>query len=158
MSAQKTKSSINRFRSKHKKPQCFLTLKYLKTDIAWHIDHSLKVINNVAIAVQSSDPKTYVNNFSLLGKLFFMLGFFPRGKAKAPKHVLPPETILKEDLISQIELAKTNIGSITSLEKNAYFKHPLFGNVNTSRIHRFFNDSYKIIMLRLLKILWCGNF
>lgn len=123
--------------------------KISKSNIAWHIDHSLKVVNNVCIALQSSDPKTYINNFSLLGKVFFKLGFFPRGKAKAPKHVRPPEVILKDDLISQIELAKTNVKTIAGLDKNAYFKHPLFGNVNTPRIYRFLlmhtNHHVKII-------------
>ncbi len=119
------------------------------TDIAWHIDHSLKVINNVIIALQKSDPNSYKNNFSFLGKLFFKLGFFPRGKAKAPKHVKPPEVILKEDLISQIQLAKTNVETIVNLDKNAYFKHPLFGNINTTRVYRFLvlhtNHHLKII-------------
>ncbi|TXE15811.1 DinB family protein [Psychroserpens burtonensis] len=123
--------------------------KISKSNIAWHIDHSLKVINNVIITVQSSDPKTYTNNFSLIGKLFFALGFFPRGKAKAPKYVKPPETVLKEDLVSQIELAKTNVKTIAGLNKNAYFKHPLFGNINTPRIYRFLllhtNHHLKII-------------
>jgi hypothetical protein len=123
--------------------------KISKSDIAWHIDHSLKVVNNVSLALQSSDPKTYKNNFSFLGKLFFTLGFFPRGKAKAPKHVRPPEVISKEDLISQVELAKANIDTIATLEKNAYFKHPLFGNVNTPRIYKFLsmhtNHHVKII-------------
>jgi hypothetical protein len=123
--------------------------KISKSDIAWHIDHSLKVINNVSLALQSSDPNTYKNDFSFLGKVFFTLGFFPRGKAKAPKHVRPPEVISKEDLISQIELAKANIDTIATLEKNAYFKHPLFGNVNTPRIYKFLsmhtNHHVKII-------------
>lgn len=123
--------------------------KISKSDVAWHIDHSLKVINNVSAALQNSDPATYKNNFSFLGKTFFTLGFFPRGKAKAPKHVKPPEVILKEDLMSQMALAKTNIEAITSLDENAYFKHPLFGNVNTPRIYRFLmlhtNHHLKII-------------
>ncbi len=106
-------------------------------DVAWHIDHSLKVINNVIIALQSSDPELYKNNFSFLGRVFFMLGFFPRGKAKAPKHVKPPKVILKEDLISQIKQAKSHIKILASLDKNAYFKHPLFGNINTIRVSRF---------------------
>ncbi|WP_397364427.1 DUF1569 domain-containing protein [Olleya sp. R77988] len=118
-------------------------------NVAWHIDHSLKVINNVCIALQKSEPDTYKNNFSVLGKVFFTLGFFPRGKAKAPKHVKPPEVILKEDLILQLQQAKTNIKTITSLDKNAYFKHPLFGHVNKSRINRFLllhtNHHLKII-------------
>jgi len=118
-------------------------------DIAWHIDHSLKVINNVISALQKSDPNSYKNNFSFLGKLFFKLGFFPRGKAKAPKHVKPPEVILKKDLISQIQLAKTNVETTVNLDKNAYFKHPLFGNINTTRVYRFLvlhtNHHLKII-------------
>ena len=118
-------------------------------DNAWHIDHSLKVINNVIFALQKSDPNSYKNNFSLLGKMFFKLGFFPRGKAKAPKYVKPPEVVLKVDLISQMELAKTNIETIASLDNNAYFKHPLFGNINTKRVYRFLeihtNHHLKII-------------
>lgn len=120
-----------------------------KGNIAWHIDHSLKVINNVIIAVQKSDPTSYKNDFSFLGKVFFKLGYFPRGKAKAPKHVKPPEVILKEDLISQMQLAKANIETLLSLDKNAYFKHPLFGNVNTKRVNHFLvlhtNHHLKII-------------
>lgn len=108
-----------------------------KVDVSWHLDHSLKVINNVIVALHNSEPESYKNNFSFLGKVFFTLGFFPRGKAKAPKHVRPPEVILKEDLIAQTELAKTNLESLAGLDKNAYFKHPLFGDVNTSRVNRF---------------------
>jgi len=124
-------------------------------DVAWHIDHSLKVINNVVKALQTSDPSSYKNNFSFLAKLFFKLGFFPRGKAKAPKHVKPPENILKEDLITQFELSKMNMAIIASLDKNAYFKHPLFGNINTTRVYQFLelhtNHHLKIIDDIMLK-------
>lgn len=123
--------------------------KISKAHIAWHIDHSLKVINNVIIALQKSDPSTYKNNFSFLGKMFFKLGFFPRGKARAPKHVKPPEIILKDDLILQIEHAKTNIETLSSLDDNAFFQHPIFGNVNKKRVCRFLtlhtNHHLKII-------------
>ena len=123
--------------------------KISKGNTAWHIDHSLKVINNVCFALQKSDPTLYKNNFTFLGRLFFKLGFFPRGKAKAPKYVIPPEIILKEDLISQIQLAKTNVETIVNLDKNAYFKHPLFGDINTTRVYRFLvlhtNHHLKII-------------
>jgi len=123
--------------------------KVSKSNIAWHIDHSLKVINNVSIATNTSDPKQFKNNFTLLGKVFFILGFFPRGKAKAPKHVLPPENITKADLIQQITLAKSNTATLTNLNKNAYFKHPLFGHINTKRVPKFLlmhtNHHLKII-------------
>ena len=120
-----------------------------KADVAWHIDHSFKVINKVIPAIESSDPTSYKNNFSLLGKIFFQLGFFPRGKAKAPKYVKPPEVILKEDLINQLQQASESIQKIPNLDKNAFFKHPLFGNINTKRVSRFLelhtNHHLKII-------------
>ena len=112
-------------------------LKISKGAIGWHIDHSLKVINNVSLALKRSDPETYKNNFTFLGKLFFALGFFPRGKAKAPQLVRPPEIILKTDLLSQLDLGKTNINAISNADKNAYFKHPLFGHINSTRVYRF---------------------
>ena len=81
--------------------------------------------------------REYTNNFKFLGKIFLTLGYFPRGKGKAPKHVKPPEVILKEDLISQVEAAKSNIKILGSLDTNSFFKHPLFGNINTKRVYRF---------------------
>ena len=45
--------------------------KVSKATIGWQIDHSLKVINNVSKALQSSDPSEYKKNFSFLGKVFF---------------------------------------------------------------------------------------
>ena len=111
--------------------------KISKSNIGWHVDHSFKVINKVVETLQASEPKQYRDNFSVLGKIFFALGFFPRGKAKAPKYVKPPEIILKEDLINQLQQARENIKTIETLDKNAFFKHPLFGNINKKRVCRF---------------------
>ncbi|MCC1484298.1 DUF1569 domain-containing protein [Winogradskyella immobilis] len=108
-----------------------------KSTVGWQIDHSLKVINNVTKALEDSDPNLYENDFSFTGKVFLTLGYFPRGKGKAPKHVKPPEVILKEDIISQLEAAKSNIEMIANLNEDSFFKHPLFGNINTKRIYRF---------------------
>ena len=108
-----------------------------KASVGWHLDHTLKVVNNVIKAIQTSDPENYENNITFTGKVCLMFGYFPRGKGKAPKHVKPPEVIVKEDLVGQIALARTNVESISSLHKNAYFKHPLFGNINTKRVGRF---------------------
>ena len=97
-----------------------------------HIDSLLEVKGLITdIATK------FKNNFSFLGRIFFTLGFFPRGKAKSPKYVKPPETILKEDLISQLKTAKNNINNIIDLDKNAYFKHPIFGNINKKRVTKF---------------------
>ena len=100
--------------------------------------------------MQNSDSASYIDNFSFLGKLLLKLKFFPRGKAKAPKYVLPSETILIDDIKTQLAEARQNIKAIPSLDKNAYFKHPLFGNVNTSRVIRFL-DAHTDHHLKIVK-------
>ena len=113
--------------------------KISKANVGWHLDHSLKVINAVISSMEKSDKNLYKDNFKFLGKLLLSLNFFPKGKAKAPKYVMPPDTILKEEIVSQLKLAKDNINKIEKLDNNAFFKHPLFGNVNKKRVVPFLN-------------------
>jgi hypothetical protein len=108
-----------------------------KVSVAWHLDHSLKVMNAVIKSMENSDPALYKNNFSLMGRIVFALKYIPKGKAKAPKHVLPPQTILLEDITAQLADAKQNIKRLPDLDKDAYFKHPMFGNINSTRVIRF---------------------
>ena len=110
-----------------------------KATIGWQVDHSLKVINSVIVAMQKSDPKLYTNNFKFIGKLLLGLNYFPKGRAKAPKHVSPPEIITKKDIITQLANARENIKTLEKLNTNAFFKHPLFGNVNKKRVLSFLN-------------------
>jgi hypothetical protein len=121
-----------------------------KVNVAWHLDHSLKVINAVVTNMQASDPASYINNFSIMGRVIFALKYIPRGKAKAPKHVIPSETILINDIKAQLVEARHHITAIPSLDKNAYFKHPLFGNINTSRVIRFL-DAHTNHHLKIVK-------
>mgnify|MGYP000241730554 CR=1 FL=1 len=127
-----------------------IDVKISKANVAWHLDHSLKVINAVAKSMEVSDPTLFRNNFSLIGKICFKLGFFPRGKAKAPKYVKPPEVILKEDLITQLTQARKHIKSILNLDENAYFRHPIFGHINKKRVFRFM-DTHTNHHLKIVK-------
>ncbi|WGD36044.1 DUF1569 domain-containing protein [Olleya sp. YS] len=148
MSTKKLNLTLNSLES-HIESYNMLNQNISKATVGWHIDHSLKVINSVCLSLQKSEPETYKNNFSFVGKVFFTLGFFPRGKAKAPKYVRPPETILKEDLLQQMQQVKANIKTISHLDQNAYFKHPLFGHINKKRVPHFLtlhtNHHLKII-------------
>jgi hypothetical protein len=121
-----------------------------KAAVAWHLDHSLKVINAVVKSMQTSDPTLFRNNFSLIGRLCFMLGFFPRGKAKAPKYVQPPEVILDSTIVSQLAEARQHIKGINNLDENAYFRHPLFGHINKKRVIRFM-DTHTKHHLKIIK-------
>ncbi len=121
-----------------------------KVPVAWHLDHSLKVINTVVKNMQNSDPTLYQNNFSLMGRFILALKYIPRGKAKAPKHVIPAEIILIDDITSQLAEARAQIKMILKLDENAYFEHPLFGNINTYRVIRFL-DTHTNHHLKIVK-------
>jgi hypothetical protein len=121
-----------------------------KVNVAWHLDHSLKVVNSVVANMQKSDPAAYKDDFSIMGRVIFALKYIPRGKAKAPKHVMPSETILIDDVKTQLAEARRHITILPSLDKNSYFKHPLFGNVNTSRAIRFL-DAHTTHHLKIVK-------
>ena len=107
------------------------------SDIAWQIDHSLKVFNLVSETLVNSDLELYSSKFNKWRLLLFTIGYFPRGKVKAPKFVSPPEVILTEDLVSQFQLVYQNIDNIKSANNNVHFKHFIFGVLNKNRTIRF---------------------
>ena len=111
--------------------------KVSKSSVGWHLDHALKVINTVSEKTIHSNPKDYKSSFNFKQWLILKLGFFPRGKAKAPKIVLPPKTILEAEIQQQLQTAKANIEKLEKCPVNAYFIHPLFGMLNKKQTLRF---------------------
>jgi hypothetical protein len=112
-------------------------LKISKADVGWHLDHSLKVINSVFEALETSNSNDYKKKFNVLRLFTFTLGSFPRGKAKSPKRVLPPVIILKGDIENQLEKAILNFKKIENLEENQFFMHPLFKQLNKKQTIKF---------------------
>jgi hypothetical protein len=112
-------------------------LKVSKASVGWHIDHTVKVMNKVCDTLIFSNPKDYEAKFNIRRNLVFALGFFPRGKAKSPKRVLPPEIILLEDIQTQFTKAKLNLKEIQNLDKNSNFEHPIFKQLNKKQTLRF---------------------
>jgi len=108
-----------------------------KSDVAWQIDHSLKVFNLVSETLVNSNPELHSSKFNKWRLLCFTLGYFPRGKAKAPKFVRSPEIILEEDLELQLQAAYQNVENIKSADDHAHFKHFIFGVLNKKRTIRF---------------------
>ncbi|MGW9684255.1 DUF1569 domain-containing protein [Flagellimonas sp. 2504JD1-5] len=112
-------------------------LKVSKANVAWHLDHMLKTINVIYKSLEASNPEAYKSNFNLTRTLIYIWGDFPRGVAKAPRVVRPPEVILTEDLHRQIEKAKENLKKIKNLDSNAHFEHPYFGVLNKKKSIKF---------------------
>ena len=105
--------------------------------VGWHIEHCLLVIKQITATVAQSDPKLYKSKFNMSRFFVFLSKTIPRGKAKAPKVVIPTNEITLEAL--QESLANT-YGAITYLkdcEENQYFMHPFFGQLNKKQTIKF---------------------
>ncbi len=108
-----------------------------KVAVAWHLDHSLKVINGICGSLQASNPKSYKKNVNVARLLSFTFGFIPRGRAKSPKSVLPPQIIKTDDIVSQLATARDKLMTLEALDENSNFKHPVFDRLNKKQAKRF---------------------
>ena len=115
----------------------YLTDDISKVDVAWHLDHSLKVINQIAKTLQNSIPEEYKKDFNMSRKVVFEAGRFSRGRGRAPKSVLPPEIIRTEDILQQLDEAISNLKSLDSLDKHSNFYHSIFGMLDLKNSIRF---------------------
>ncbi|MFT6166500.1 MAG: hypothetical protein ACJAV5_000160 [Vicingaceae bacterium] len=105
--------------------------------IAWHLDHSLRVINSIVKALEESDPNQFKSNFNYWRSLFLTLNFLPRGKGRAPKRVLPEGKISESDLRSKLSLAKEKTLELENLPASAHFPHPMFGELHKIQAQKF---------------------
>jgi hypothetical protein len=107
------------------------------TNIGWHIEHSCLVIIKITETLQKSDPQKFQSTFNFKKIFVFLTGKFPRGRAKAPKVVMPIENITTTHLEESIEKTKAAIMELKHCEKNMHFTHPIFGSINTPETIKF---------------------
>lgn len=107
-----------------------------QVNVGWHLAHSFKVINSVCSALKASDPSKYRSEFNLKRTFVLTFGSFPRGKTKAPKEVMPSEVLDPEDLVSDLDMARTNLAQFDSFQKDNYFYHPYFRKMNKKQSGR----------------------
>jgi hypothetical protein len=114
-----------------------INLQVSQSTVGWQIEHSLLTINGIVSAVQKSNPKDYNWKFSLMKLLVLATKKIPRGKAKAPKVVVPKAAINSYDL--QIHLTKTRdaIKALEMVSKDHFFEHPYFGKLKLKETIRF---------------------
>ena len=109
-----------------------------KSSVGWQIEHSLKTIDLIITACKNSDPSTYQWKFKLNRFLILdVLQKIPRGKAKAPKVVQPEGEITRESLQLHLEKVHQNLENWEILDRNVYFFHPYFGNLDKKATERF---------------------
>jgi hypothetical protein len=114
-----------------------VSLEVSEGSVGWHIEHSCLVITKITETVKASDPIKYTWKFNFLKLMVFTLGKFPRGRAKAPASVIPVENIDSVSLLSSISSARWAVAELVRCQKNKYFLHPKFGNLNTPKTIHF---------------------
>lgn len=106
-------------------------------DVAWHLDHLLKVINGIHYHLGQSDPGNYRYSWKFIRSLVFTIGRFPRGVGESPKSVLPPDVIMTDDIYKQLEDARLNLSTFSDFDKDQYFNHYKFGDLNRDKALKF---------------------
>lgn len=116
----------------------FLSESVSSAPVGWHIEHSLLVIDGVIESLSKSDPTQFKSSFNLKKKIIYLLGKFPKGKAKAPKYVRPKEESTSQDaLLEHIQQTTRALPSLSELDNKAHFKHPIFGFLALNDAIRF---------------------
>ena len=85
--------------------------------VGWHLEHSLLVIKQITATVAQSEPKLYKSKFNVKRFIVFLTKIIPRGKAKAPKVVIPVDEITIETLQESLKKAPKSNEDLLSLYK-----------------------------------------
>ena len=105
--------------------------------VGWHIEHSLLVIKQITATVAQSEPKLYKSKFNVKRFFVFLTKTIPRGKAKAPKVVIPVDEITIETLQESLKNTYQAITYLKDCEEHQYFMHPFFGQLNKKQTIKF---------------------
>ena len=105
--------------------------------VGWHLEHSLLVIKQITATVAQSEPKLYKSKFNVKRFVVFLTKIIPRGKAKAPKVVIPVDEITIETLQESLKNTFQAITYLKDCEEHQYFMHPFFGQLNKKQTIQF---------------------
>jgi hypothetical protein len=105
--------------------------------VGWHIEHSLLVIKQITATVAQSEPKLYKSKFNLSRFIVFLTKIIPRGKAQAPKVVIPVDEITIERLQESLKNTYQAIAYLKDCQEKQYFMHPFFGQLNKKQTIQF---------------------
>lgn len=108
-----------------------------KVNVAWHLDHMLKTVNQICKALETSDPSAFKASRNLMRNILLALNYIPRGKAQSPAKVRPPEIIHADDIQSQLDEARQKVSKVFELDRKAHFAHPVFGTIAHGQALRF---------------------
>lgn len=108
-----------------------------KVNVGWHIEHSLITMGTISDLLAKSDARQFRPTINLSRTLALNIGWLPRGRGKAPKVSRPSELIDAESLLVHVSETKHKIRELDFMEKNQFFWHPYFGNLNLKWAKKF---------------------
>ena len=108
-----------------------------EVSVGWHIEHSLLVIKQITATVAQSEPKLYKSKFNFSRFFVFLSKTIPRGKAKAPKVVIPVDEITADSLQESLKNTYQAFTYLKDCEEHQYFMHPFFGQLNKKQTIKF---------------------
>ena len=107
------------------------------SDVSWHIAHSLKVVSKVVETIKMSNPQEYRWNFNHTRSFVYLFNYFPRGKGKAPKAVVPTDAQTSEQLREDLQTVRLMLLELEHLDAKSNFMHPYFGQLNLKQTKKF---------------------
>jgi hypothetical protein len=114
-----------------------LNTKVSSSPVGWHIEHALLVIDIAIASIKKSVPGDYTSSFSFWKTVTFTLGKFPRGRARAPKAVMPTEAYDADTLLNHLYQTKEKLKAFEHLYPLQYMKHPIFGKLHKKDTQKF---------------------
>lgn len=120
-----------------------------KRGVDWHLNHTIKSMNSICIALMESNPENYRPRFSLAKSFILLTGYIPRGRGKSPKPFDNKENTPSDRLREMLVEAEKNYDAIDGLPANSHFLHPYFGHLNLKQAKKFI----RIHSLHHLKII-----
>jgi len=111
-------------------------LEISKSNVGWHIEHILLTNKMILEAVEKSNPADYTWSFKLSRIVVFTMNKIPRGRAKAPK-VVVPKTYDEQTLLEHLKIVTLKIQGLENMSSDKYFDHPYFGNLRLNKTIKF---------------------
>ncbi|MEY2828411.1 MAG: hypothetical protein RIQ33_269 [Bacteroidota bacterium] len=103
--------------------------KFSVANVGWQIEHSLITIDMIIMVLKKSNSDSFQNKFNFSKFRVFLFNKIPRGRAKAPKIVIPQVAYHVSSLHHHINITLQNIDSLSTIQPNQFFKHPYFGDL-----------------------------
>ncbi len=107
-----------------------------EASVGWHIEHSILAAIKMINAVAHSEPDKYRWRFNWRRSMVFATGSIPRGKARAPKAVMPESAADAATLTEQFATLRHKLHNMSMLQPKHFFEHPFFGALHVKHTHR----------------------